>query len=142
LIFSFGHCVVCSSSIYEFWLPLWYIQTLLIVCSIKCLYKRLWVPCCDVRYDFRMKTMLGSSFPPVVCRMVDVLFLFYMCLFTHSGVQHILCCVFVLHCLRLVFVLNVASFSGLSILDCPFGFYFYFYLAIIFTNCRNNALFW
>jgi hypothetical protein len=27
--FSFGHCVVCSSSIYGFWLPLCYIQTLL-----------------------------------------------------------------------------------------------------------------
>ena len=27
--FSFGHCIVCSSSIYEFWLPLWYLQTLL-----------------------------------------------------------------------------------------------------------------
>jgi hypothetical protein len=26
--FSFGHCVVCSSSIYGVWLPLWYIQTL------------------------------------------------------------------------------------------------------------------
>jgi hypothetical protein len=26
--FSFGHCVVCSSSVYEFWLPLWYLQTL------------------------------------------------------------------------------------------------------------------
>ena len=25
--FSFGHCVVCSSSIYEFWLPLWYLRT-------------------------------------------------------------------------------------------------------------------
>ena len=28
--FSFGHCVVCSSSIYGFWLPLWYLQTLFI----------------------------------------------------------------------------------------------------------------
>jgi hypothetical protein len=27
--FSFNHCVVCPSSIYGFWLPLWYIQTLL-----------------------------------------------------------------------------------------------------------------
>jgi hypothetical protein len=27
--FSFGHCVICSSSIYGFWLPLWYLQTLL-----------------------------------------------------------------------------------------------------------------
>ena len=26
--FSFGHCVVCSFSIYGFWLPLWYLQTL------------------------------------------------------------------------------------------------------------------
>ena len=26
--FSFGHCVVCSSSTYRFWLPLWYLQTL------------------------------------------------------------------------------------------------------------------
>ena len=27
--FSFGHCVVCSTSIYGFWLALWYLQTLL-----------------------------------------------------------------------------------------------------------------
>ena len=27
--FSFGHCVVCSSSIYGLWLPLWYPQTCL-----------------------------------------------------------------------------------------------------------------
>jgi hypothetical protein len=27
--FSFGHSVVCSSSIYGFWLPIWYLQTLL-----------------------------------------------------------------------------------------------------------------
>jgi protein-S-isoprenylcysteine O-methyltransferase Ste14 len=26
--FSFGHCVVCSSSIYGFWLPLWCLRTL------------------------------------------------------------------------------------------------------------------
>jgi len=29
--FSFGHCVVCSSSIYGFWLRLWYLQILLIL---------------------------------------------------------------------------------------------------------------
>ena len=34
--FSFGNCVVCSSSIYGFWLPLWYHQTLLITwCFIE-----------------------------------------------------------------------------------------------------------
>ena len=26
--FSLGHCVVCSSSIYGFWLSLWYLQTI------------------------------------------------------------------------------------------------------------------
>ena len=26
--FSFGHCVICSSSICGFWLPLWYLETL------------------------------------------------------------------------------------------------------------------
>ena len=31
--FSFGHCVVCSSSIYGFWLPLWYLYTLLVSSS-------------------------------------------------------------------------------------------------------------
>ena len=29
VLLSFGHCVVCSSSIYGFWLPLWYLQTFL-----------------------------------------------------------------------------------------------------------------
>ena len=31
---SFGHCVVCSSSIYGFWLPLWYLQTVLDICLL------------------------------------------------------------------------------------------------------------
>ena len=30
LLFFFGHCIVCSSLIYGFRLPLWYLQTLLI----------------------------------------------------------------------------------------------------------------
>ena len=39
----------------------------------------------------------------------------------YDGVQHILCCVFCFVCLRLMScVSNVASFSGLSILDHPF----------------------
>jgi len=28
--FSLGHCVVCFSSIYGFWLPLWYLQIILV----------------------------------------------------------------------------------------------------------------
>ena len=30
-LFSFGHCIVCPFSIYGFWFPLWYLQTLLII---------------------------------------------------------------------------------------------------------------
>jgi hypothetical protein len=30
VLFAFGHCVVCSSSIYGFLLPHWYLQTILI----------------------------------------------------------------------------------------------------------------
>ena len=33
------------------------------------------VPCCNVRYDIRMKTMFGSSLPFVVCSRVHVLFM-------------------------------------------------------------------
>ena len=40
---SFGHCVVCPSSIYGFWLPLWYLLTLLVKtpsssCTVCCSY--------------------------------------------------------------------------------------------------------
>jgi uncharacterized membrane protein len=45
-------------------------------------------------------------------------YLRYLCLFAHGGVHHILCCAFVLF---LSCVHYVASFSGMSIFDCPFG---------------------
>jgi hypothetical protein len=38
--FSFGHCVICSSSIYRFWVPLWYLQTLLTQLSFIHIYIR------------------------------------------------------------------------------------------------------
>jgi hypothetical protein len=71
--------------------------------------------------------------PTFLVRFVLLIFLQsylrYLCLFAYSGVQHILSCgvfwgVFlVFFCLRLVScVPNVASFSALSILDCPFDF--------------------
>jgi len=36
------------------------------------------VLCCDVHYDFRIKKMLGSSLPPVVCRRAHVLFTLFV----------------------------------------------------------------
>ena len=45
-------------------------------------------------------------------------YLRYLCMFAHSGVQHILCCGFGLFVFVLCLV-YVASFSGLSIFECP-----------------------
>jgi hypothetical protein len=53
------------------------------------------VSCCDVRYDFRIKTMFGSTLLPLFVRGL-MSYLRYFCLFAYSGVQHILCCAFVL----------------------------------------------
>ena len=39
----------------------------------------------DVRYDFRIESMFGSSLPPDVC----MSYLRYLCLFAYRGVQHI-----------------------------------------------------
>ena len=35
-------------------------------------------PCCDVRYDFRIKTTFGYSLPPVVCRRANVLLMLFV----------------------------------------------------------------
>jgi hypothetical protein len=47
------------------------------------------------RYDFHVKTMFGSSLPPIDLRGF-ISYLRYLCLCACSDVQHILCCVFVL----------------------------------------------
>jgi hypothetical protein len=61
------------------------------------------VPFCDVCYDLCIKTMFGSCYLKLL---VGALMscLCYLCLFAHSGVQHILCCVSV-GCLRLVYTM-------------------------------------
>ena len=70
------------------------------------------VPCCDVRFDFRIKTVFDSSLPPVVtCRRACVLvtsFLF----------------VCVLWC---VFLLCLCSFCVLYTLCCQFRWIVYFF---------------
>ena len=62
-------------------------------------------------------------------------YLRYLCLFSYSGVQHTVCCVFVLG----FFVLCSSMFSGLFILDCPFGFVLCFCHALfVFVLCRQS----
>jgi hypothetical protein len=56
----------------------------------------LWVPCCDISYDFRLGTIFGSSLPPVVCRMDHFLFTLFLfvCIWwcpTHIGLCYLLC---------------------------------------------------
>jgi hypothetical protein len=45
-------------------------------CPIMCLYVLGFG--CDVHFDFRLKTMFGSSFPPVVCRRAHFVFTLFM----------------------------------------------------------------
>ena len=51
-----------------------------------------WVPCCDVRYDFRFKTKFGSSLLSVVHRSPHVLFLY---LYLFVIVSNTYCVVFI-----------------------------------------------
>ena len=46
----------------------------LVVCVVLLCVLTFLVPCCDVRYDFRIKTMFVSSLSPVVRMMDHVLF--------------------------------------------------------------------
>jgi len=52
-LFSFGHCVVCSSSIYGFWWTLWYLQTLL-----TCLLCSSLIGTCSIYYADRTNTWI------------------------------------------------------------------------------------
>ena len=67
--------------------------------------------CCDVRYDFRIKTMLGSYLPPVVCRRgwAQVLLTLFVFVCVQWCTTHIVLCL----CFVLFVLLPVS-------LDCPF----------------------
>ena len=69
-----------------------------------------WVPCCDVRYHFRIKNDIRFVFkPPVDCMRARVLCT-SLVLFEYSGVQHILCCVFALFVIVLCHVYTRCQF--------------------------------
>jgi len=50
----------------------------LVFCDVLLCVFTFWLPCCDVHYDFRTRTMFGLSLPPVVCRRGHVLFTLYV----------------------------------------------------------------
>jgi hypothetical protein len=101
---------------------------LFVFCVVLLCVITFWVPCCDVRYDFHIKTLFGPSLPPVVFVGGLVSYLHYLCLFAHSCVQHILCCVFVLF------------FFVLCTLCCQFLWIVHFYYPSIFSNVYLHCL--
>ena len=110
LPFSFCHCIVCPSSIYGFWLPLWYLQAslcpfALFILSLYCLsffYLRLLIT-----------SFVPSSFSLSLCPFSFVIVLFVLLLFTASDY---LFCTF-----KLLFVLFHFSFCHCIV--CPSSIY-------------------
>ena len=88
-------------------------------CVVLLCVSTFWVPCCHVRYDFRIKTMFGSSLRPVVCRKAHVLFTLFV--FVYAIVVSNTYYVVFLFCCSSSCIPNVTSFSGLFIFYCPFG---------------------
>ena len=113
-------------------------------------------------YDIRIKTMFGSSLPPVVCSKAHALvtYIDYVSnmavsyrrqeLPAHRGrlgsppalvgsvllIYLVFCVVLCIVCLRPVSsVPCVASFSWLSILSCPFGFFLRLFHSIQLKDC-------
>jgi hypothetical protein len=54
----------------------WFV--VMVFCVVLLCALTFWVPCCYVLYDFSIKTLLGSSLPPVVCRRAHVLFTLFL----------------------------------------------------------------
>ena len=85
--------------------------------SIMCLCVlrvfRYWVPCCEIRYHFRIKRCSVRLYLQLLVGW-PMSYLRYLCLFAHSSIQHIMCCVFIIFCLSLVYPMLPVS------LDCPY----------------------
>ena len=70
------------------------------------------VPCCDVRYDLRIKKNFGTSLPPVVCKGGSCL-LYFICVYCVKwcSTHIVLCFCFVF--LRLVYSMLTVSLEYL-----------------------------
>ena len=65
----FGHCVVCSSSIYGFWLTLWYLQTFFDIFSYL-----LWCPLRFLRFKLKKSNFRFTLISLVGVRILSILF--------------------------------------------------------------------
>ena len=111
------------SSASVFWWGMFCSSSRAFFCVVLLCVFTFWIPCCDVRYGFRTKMMFGSSLPPIVCKRTHVYSLNYVfCVYLCKVASNTYCVVFWLSFLRLVACVSYdASFSGLSIFDCPFS---------------------
>jgi hypothetical protein len=72
-LISFGHCAVCSSSMYGYWLPLWYLLAIVLSVLLRCTdtdysFGIFWPLCCLFFFDIRILiTPLVSFGHCVVC---------------------------------------------------------------------------
>jgi NhaP-type Na+/H+ or K+/H+ antiporter len=91
--FSFGHCVVYPSSIFEVWLPFWYLQTLGTTMPLENI---MWY--CVYILSLYSLFLNRGSIPLFLQLFVGgrMSYSRYLCLLAYSDVQHILCCVFAL----------------------------------------------
>jgi hypothetical protein len=103
-----------------------FVVVLLCICTF-------WVSCRDVRYDFCITTMFGSSLLPVVCRRAHVLFTLFVFVCVLLCPTHIVLCVCLVY-LRLVLPIMPVS------LDCQF-FIAPSVLSIVVSNTYCVVLF-
>jgi hypothetical protein len=114
---SFGHCVVCYSLIYRFWLPLWYL--LAIVLSVLLwftdsdyLFGIFWPLCCLFFFDLQILiTSLVSFGHCVVCS--SLIYRIFLC-----NLLSTIVCPFVF--LLLAMILSAPQFR---VSDYPFGIF-------------------
>ena len=88
----------------------------------------LYVPCCDIRYDFRIKRCWVRLYLQLfVWGLIS--YLRYLCLFPYIGAQHILCCVFV----SFFFVLctTCCHFLWIVLFYWPFGIFQHLYRHVL-----------
>jgi hypothetical protein len=116
---SFGHCVVCSSSIYGFWLPLWYLLNIVLSVLLRYtdsdyLFGIFWPLCCLFFFDIRILiTSLVSFDHCVVCS--SSIYGFWLPPF---GIFWPLCCLFFFD-IRILITSMVSSNSSSKTFQPP-----------------------
>jgi hypothetical protein len=119
------------------WCPIMclYVLTSVLCCPIMCLYVLTSVLWCPLRFPHKNICSIRLCLQLFVGKLMS--YLLYLCLFGYSGIQHILCCVFVLF--FFVLFLGVASFSGLSILYYSFGILWRLFTTRILTALVGDS---